>query len=124
MDLFLKFNKIRTLTSDSKQITKALKHSELLELNESKTKVRRKIQFVEPSEHEVEKRTIYVENLPSNISNDKLKKLFKSFGEISYISLPKFKSSFQSKGFAFIEFKEKSSAKNALKVSRISLFLI
>lgn len=57
--MFLRFNKIRTLTSDLKQITKSLKHSEVLELNTLKTMVRRRTAFVEPSEKEIEKRTIY-----------------------------------------------------------------
>ena len=104
------------MSDDSKEIAKSLEYSFLLELNKDKTKVKRKIEFVEPSEKEINKRTIYVENLSSNISNDNLKKMFDSFGEISYISLPKFKSTSQSKGFAFIEFKQKSSAKNAVKV--------
>lgn len=39
IDLFLKFNKIRTLTQDLNDIAKAMKHSTLLDLSEDKTKV-------------------------------------------------------------------------------------
>ena len=45
-----------------------------------------------------------------------LKKQFEQFGDVSYISLPKFKSSDDLRGFAFIEFSEKESAKKAIEV--------
>jgi hypothetical protein len=41
-------------------IAKSLKHSEILELNEAKTMVRRKNPFVEPVQKDVDKKTIYV----------------------------------------------------------------
>lgn len=37
------------------------------------------------------------------------------FGKVSYISLPKFKTSSELKGFAFIEFEDKATAKEAIK---------
>lgn len=39
LELFLKFNKIRTLSQDLNDIIKAMKHSTLLELSEDRTKV-------------------------------------------------------------------------------------
>lgn len=39
LDMFLKFNKIRTLTQDVTDIAKAMKNSKLLELTEDKLKV-------------------------------------------------------------------------------------
>ena len=60
MNLFLRFNKLRSLTDDVKKISKSIKHSEILELNEDKTKVHRKIPFTEPSQKDTDKRTIYV----------------------------------------------------------------
>jgi hypothetical protein len=60
LSVFLKFNKIRELTNDIKQIVKSLKHSDLLELNETGTMARRKVAFVEPSQKDVDKKTIYV----------------------------------------------------------------
>jgi La-related protein 7 len=56
------------------------------------------------------------------MNSDSLKKYFEQFGKISYISLPKFKSSDQSRGFGFIEFNEKESAKKAVEV-KVSFFL-
>lgn len=39
LDVFLKFNKIRSMTQDITDITKAMKNSSLLELSEDKLKV-------------------------------------------------------------------------------------
>lgn len=58
--MFLKFNKIRLLTTDLRQIVKSLKHSETLELNDEQTMARRRTPFVEPSQKDVDKKTIYV----------------------------------------------------------------
>ena len=60
MNVFLKFNKIRLITTDLKEIIKSLKHSEMLDLNEESTMVKRKVAFVEPSQKDIDKRTIYV----------------------------------------------------------------
>lgn len=48
------------LTTDLKQIRKAIKKSEVLELNEDETMVKRKVTFVEPDQKFIDKRTIYV----------------------------------------------------------------
>lgn len=60
MNVFLKFNKIRTLTTDSKEIAKSLKYSTQLELNQEGTMVRRLTSFVEPTQKDIDKKTIYV----------------------------------------------------------------
>lgn len=43
LDMFLKFNKIRSLTQDTNDIAKAMKNSTVLELSEDRLKVRNKI---------------------------------------------------------------------------------
>jgi La-related protein 7 len=60
LNTFLRFNKIRLLTSSVDQIAKAIKHSTRLELNEAKSMVRRVDAFVEPTQKDVDKKTIYV----------------------------------------------------------------
>ena len=60
ISLFLRFNKIRSLTSELKQILKAIRHSDVFELNEDKTMIRRRSAFNEPAQKETDKRTIYV----------------------------------------------------------------
>ena len=58
----MKFNKIRNLTSNIDLLTKSIKKSEFLVLNEEKTLVRRITEFVEPTQKHVDKKTIYVVN--------------------------------------------------------------
>ncbi len=54
-----------------------------------------------------------MENLPSSTSHDDLRSLFSRFGEVVYVSLPRF-SSGQTKGFAFLEFSDPSTVERAL----------
>lgn len=56
------------------------------------------------------------QNLPTDSTLATLKTHFEQFGKVSYISVPKFKSTSGLKGFAFVEFEDKSSAKRALEV--------
>lgn len=59
-------------------------------------------------------KSVYVKNLPKDINQDKLKKLFEHHGEISKVVLPPAKSG-QEKRFGFVHFAERSSAMKALK---------
>lgn len=67
-------------------------------------------------------RTIYVENFPLDTERDVLKKLFTHFGKIKHVEMPTFdkehpinKNSplLKAKGYAFIEFYNKSDADKA-----------
>jgi La-related protein 7 len=60
---------------------------------------------------------VYVkENLPSNVYHELVKRVFSRFGNVAYVSLPKYKSTGQIKGFAFVEFDSEQGAENANKV--------
>lgn len=108
----MKFNKIRKLTESLEDIQKALNKSELLELNEDKTKVFRKIP---PKEKQnVDDCTIYVESIKSDATHDWLSSIFSKFGKVAYVSLPRFKHNRMIKGFAFVEFEKESDAQAAL----------
>ncbi|CAF0710768.1 unnamed protein product [Brachionus calyciflorus] len=115
LEIFLHFNKIRMLGLNLKDIRKSVKKSELLELNEDETMVRRITPFVELRQKDIDKKTIYVENIPSKITYEDLKEHFQQYGKISYISLPKFQSTNQLKGFAFIEYDQKDDSKKAVE---------
>lgn len=60
LEIFMNFNKLRTLTEDSKEIIKALNFSTVLKLNEDETKVSRLTPFRPKSQEEVDLCTIYV----------------------------------------------------------------
>uniref|UniRef100_T1INR9 Uncharacterized protein n=1 Tax=Strigamia maritima TaxID=126957 RepID=T1INR9_STRMM len=111
IDVFLKFNKIRRLTLKKNEIISAVSSSEMLQVNDEKSKIRR-ITPVAVREN-IDECTVFVENFLSTTDTDWLKSHFSSFGEVTYVSLPKFKSTGQIKGFAFVEFSTPDAAKRA-----------
>lgn len=56
-------------------IAQALQSSKILQLNSEETGVKRKTKFV--GHNNVDERTIYVENLPSEVDNELLYAIFK-----------------------------------------------
>ena len=58
---------------------------------------------------------IYVGHLPRGFEEDGLKKFFEQFGKIQKIRLSRSKKTGRSRGYAFIEFKEKKVAEIATK---------
>lgn len=113
INVFLKFNKIRRLTATSEDIVKALKKSTVLTLSEDSLRVSR-INPVCVKEN-IDKCTIYVENIKSDTSHDWLQDLFSDFGKVDYISIPKYKHNRVNKGFAFVEFASEEAASEAIK---------
>jgi RNA recognition motif-containing protein len=58
---------------------------------------------------------IHVSNLAYNVTEDDLRTLFSSFGEVSIVNIIKERSSGQSKGFGFVEMLNNSEADKAMK---------
>ncbi|VDH92774.1 La-related protein 7 [Mytilus galloprovincialis] len=111
LDIFLRFNKIKDMTLDASVIASALKKSKLLQVSEDGSKVKR----TKPvsSAKDIDDRTVYVECLPHNVDHEYIRKIFDSCGSILYVSIPRYKSTGDSKGFAFIEFDSIQSAHKA-----------
>lgn len=111
--MFLKFNKIRKLTGNIEDIIKSLSKSEILELSDDKKKVKRRtpIQIKE----NVDECTIYVENIKSDATHEWLSSVFSEFGNIAYVSIPKYKNNNLNKGFAFVEFENEADTEKVLK---------
>eukprot|EP00096_Caligus_rogercresseyi_P014588 TRINITY_DN7098_c0_g1_i1.p1 TRINITY_DN7098_c0_g1~~TRINITY_DN7098_c0_g1_i1.p1 ORF type:complete len:469 (-),score=164.05 TRINITY_DN7098_c0_g1_i1:424-1830(-) len=137
IELFLRYNKIRSLLEESFVVSvsgneeKSLEHltsaltkcqPESLEISEDGRKIRRVVPFEGPSPDE-EERTIYVENLSSTspICQESLTAFFSEYGRVDYVSCPKYKNSSLSKGFAFVEFGTKESAAKALQAFGASI---
>ncbi|XP_020241199.1 heterogeneous nuclear ribonucleoprotein R-like isoform X1 [Asparagus officinalis] len=59
-------------------------------------------------------KAVYVKNLPKDVTQDQLRKLFEHHGEITKVVLPPAKSG-QEKRFGFVHFAERSTAMKALK---------
>ena len=73
------------MTTDIKEIVKSLKNSNVLELNENSTMVKRKVEFVEPSQKDIDKKTIYVVCL--SLFNDLKELIYFSSTLILYLYL-------------------------------------
>ncbi|MEQ8660209.1 MAG: RNA-binding protein [Gammaproteobacteria bacterium] len=58
---------------------------------------------------------LYVGNLPYNITEDQLRSAFATYGEVASVNVITDKFSGQSKGFAFVEMADNSSADAAIK---------
>jgi RNA recognition motif-containing protein len=58
---------------------------------------------------------IHVGNLAYNVTEDDLRTLFSTFGEVSAVNIIKERASGQSKGFGFVEMLNNSEADKAMK---------
>lgn len=79
-----------------------------------------------PSSKKTDQKTstkIMVRNIPFQSNVNEIKDLFKTFGELKAVRLPKKMSSDQHRGFGFIDFVNKSDAKNAFEALHHSTHL-
>ncbi|KAJ7981174.1 Heterogeneous nuclear ribonucleoprotein like [Quillaja saponaria] len=60
-------------------------------------------------------KAVYVKNLPKNVTQDQLKKLFEHHGKITKVVLPPAKSGQEKNRIGFVHFAERSNAMKALK---------
>ncbi|XP_012263610.2 la-related protein 7 [Athalia rosae] len=116
LDIFLRFNKIRALTTDVNAIVRALQKSEMLSVSEDGTKVCR-VTPILPKEN-IDECTIYVQRLPLNADHEWLTNVFSQYGAVAYVSIPRYQSNKRIKGFAFVEFEEPSSAAKCIEEFR------
>ena len=60
-------------------------------------------------------KAVYVKNLPKNVTQEQLKKLFEHHGKITKVVLPPPKSGQEKNRIGFVHFAERSNAMKALK---------
>ncbi|XP_024024788.1 heterogeneous nuclear ribonucleoprotein Q isoform X1 [Morus notabilis] len=60
-------------------------------------------------------KAVYVKNLPKDITQDRLRRLFEHHGKIAKVVLPPAKLGHENSRFGFVHFEERSSAMKALK---------
>jgi RNA recognition motif-containing protein len=58
---------------------------------------------------------LYVGNLPFNVTEAELREHFSTFGQLSYLSIPTDRETGKQRGFAFIEFKDRAQADEAIR---------
>ncbi|KAJ6668832.1 hypothetical protein lerEdw1_012318 [Lerista edwardsae] len=114
ISLLVSFNKMKKLTTDRKLIARAVKSSSVVELDLEGTKIRRR-QPLSEQPSDVDSRTVYVELLPKNVDHSWIERVFGKCGNVVYISIPRYKTSKDPKGFAFVEFETKEQAKKAIE---------
>lgn len=113
LEIFFKFNKLRSMTEDISILRKAVRNSSMLELSEDGMQVKRTSEIM-LKEDELEC-TIYVENIPSHGDHEWVRQVFAQYGTIDYVSLPRYTRSGRPKGFAFVEFRTSKMALSALE---------
>ncbi|KAM3938993.1 la-related protein 7 [Leptodactylus fuscus] len=115
LSLLASFNKMKKLTTDPKLIARALKNSSIVEVNLDGTKIRRRHPLGEKPQ-DVDARTVYAELLPKNVTHSWIKRVFGKCGTVVYISIPRYKTTGDTKGFAFIEFEKQEEAVKAIEL--------
>ncbi len=58
----------------------------------------------------------YKELLPKDVTHSWIERVFTKCGNVVYVSIPRYKSSGDSKGFAFVEFEKEEEAQKAIEV--------
>ncbi|XP_040887784.1 la-related protein 7 isoform X2 [Toxotes jaculatrix] len=109
------FNRMKKLTTDTKLIARALKNSSVVEVNLEGNKVRRQLPIGDVP-NDTDSRTVYVELLPKDVTHSWIERVFTKCGNVVYVSIPRYKSSGDSKGFAFVEFEEVEQAQKAIEM--------
>ncbi|KAF7230031.1 la-related protein 7 [Nothobranchius furzeri] len=109
------FSRMKKLTTDTKLIARALRNSSVVELNLEGTKVRRQHPLGDPPKN-VDDRTVYVELLPKDVNHSWIERVFSRCGVVVYVSIPRYKSTGDSKGFAFVEFEKEEQAQKAIEM--------
>ncbi|CAG9330819.1 unnamed protein product [Blepharisma stoltei] len=67
------------------------------------------------------KSSIFINNLPYNITEEELRSKFKDFGQIREIKIPRGKDAQKGKGFAHVVYSNKKEAKKALSMNNYML---
>ncbi|XP_069026461.1 la-related protein 7 [Embiotoca jacksoni] len=115
LSVLASFNRMIKLTTDTKLIARALKNSSVVEINLEGNKVRRQLPIGDVPNN-VDSRTVYVELLPKDVTHSWIERVFTKCGNVVYVSIPRYKSSGDSKGFAFVEFEKEEQAQKAIEM--------
>jgi heterogeneous nuclear ribonucleoprotein R len=74
------------------------------------------LEYLQQFHFDPQVKTIYVKNLPEDVSKDKIKEMFEKHGEVTRVVLPPGKAG-QKRDFGFVHFAERSSALKAVRGS-------
>ncbi|XP_043401280.1 la-related protein 7 isoform X4 [Chelonia mydas] len=85
-----------------------------MDLDLEGTRIRRRQPLGEQPK-DVDSRTVYVELLPKNVNHSWIERVFGKCGNVVYVSIPRYKSTGDPKGFAFVEFETREQADKAIE---------
>lgn len=113
LDIVASFKRLRSLTTDVSLIRAALKNSQLVELNEDETKLRRKSPL--PGSISSKRKTIYVKGFPkeSEPELESVVELFSPYGVVRSVRFRRYPDTKKFKGSVFIEFESEEEAQRA-----------
>nr|XP_020452001.1 lupus La protein [Monopterus albus] len=128
LETMIKFNRLKTLTTDSSVIVAALQKSKtgLLEISEDKTKVRRSPNKPLPEQNDeyrdaLKQKSVYIKGFPLNTTLDEIQEWLNGKGAIENIQMRRTLLR-QFKGSVFICFDTEESSKQFLQRSDIKSF--
>lgn len=109
LETLIKFNRLKVLSTDFKEIIESLKKStsNLLEIDEEKKKIRRAKPLPEnltEFETSLKLNTVYVKGFPTTLSLDELIAYFETHGKVLQVFMRRFPSTKQFKGSVFVTF--------------------
>jgi len=127
LETFLTFNQVRDLCQDHSalDLLKAavpLVPGARLEGDSIAVEPEIRTQDVDTWKKQAERSTVYVEPVPETCDREQLRCLFAQWGEVVYISLPKFSETHIVKGFAFVQFRSHLAARAAVALSGSDAF--
>ncbi|MEQ2304980.1 hypothetical protein AMECASPLE_032805 [Ameca splendens] len=109
------FSRMKKLTADTKLIARALRNSSVVQIDLEGTKVRRQHPLGNPPNN-IDSRTVYVELLPKDVTHSWIERVFTKCGNVVYVSIPRYRNTGDSKGFAFVEFEKEEEAQKAIEM--------
>lgn len=126
VEVLLKFNRLKALTTNNDAVVKALRKStsSLLEIDECGKKIRRNVNKPLPEQTGEYKmtlnaRSVYVKGFPLDASLDEITAFCREYGNVESVEMRKNVKTKQFKGSIFVVFDCKESAVNMINVDDV-----
>ncbi|CAD5209281.1 unnamed protein product [Bursaphelenchus xylophilus] len=120
LETMLKFNRLAKITTDLKVLADSLQESDLIEVSEDKSKIRRSQEVPLPENtleywQEIKRRTVYVKGFPQDTTLDEIQTFVNPHGDIKNVLMRRLKKEKTFKGSVFVTFSDRESAEKFSK---------
>lgn len=110
LEIIASFKRVKEMSEDIEIIKKAVSQSDMLRLNEEGTRIKRTKPL--PMTDTTDERSVYAKGFPTEeMSIDRLKKFFSTYGKVNCVRMRRFKNTHDLKPSAFIEFATEEEAR-------------